>query len=442
MRVNDAPTSMPETSLLVGGCQVVVTPPIGTTMAGYIQRTEPARGIADDLILQALVLRYGEDTLVLVSLDALYVDAAFARSLATDLNLSEDRVIVVATHTHSGPRLDCDDKDGAAKEPNSVRDWWLRQAIGVVQRATRRARPAIVTMGSIMVEGVSGNRNDPTIQIDRELIAVGLRDAGTQALLAALVNFACHPTVLGADNLLFSPDFVGSLRRVLNHVSGSHDAVPESPIILFLNGAAGNVSTRFFRREQTSAEAERIGTLIGNAARAALANAVVLSGNLSPTTARVVIPLARRVLPDAVASATAIAIADAAYQEALREQALPAALRILRTRYEGAILQERQRATDQGEAEIAVSVTGWRLGALALVALPGELFSSLGQKIKRALISSTTLVVGYGNGNVGYIPDAAAYQADTYEVLSTRFASGAGERLSDRVIRFLQEDLR
>jgi len=64
---------------------------------------------------------------------------------------------------------------------------------------------------------------------------------------------------------------------------------------------------------------------------------------------------------------------------------------------------------------------------------------SLGQKIKAAFVPSTTLVVS--NGNVGYIPDAAAYQSGYYEVLSMRFASGAGERLSDRVIQLLQEEL-
>src|SRR6185437_4492604 len=123
-------------------------------------------------------------------------------------------------------------------------------------------------------------------------------------------------------------------------------------------------------------EAERIGTRIGNAAHAALMSTVPLAGNPAPITRRVVIPLARRALPDAVEARAAVTFADAAYQRALAEGAPAAALRILRTHYEGALVQERERETGGEEADIPVAVTLWRLGPLALAALPGELFSS------------------------------------------------------------------
>src|SRR5437762_3386288 len=51
---------------------------------------------------------------------------------------------------------------------------------------------------------------------------------------AVLMNYACHPTVLGPDNLLASADFPGA---AIDRIEAARGA-----FALFVNGAEGDVS--------------------------------------------------------------------------------------------------------------------------------------------------------------------------------------------------------
>ena len=46
-------------TLKAGMAKVVVTPPVGTQLAGYAGRTDPSTGVTDDLYAKALVLDDG-----------------------------------------------------------------------------------------------------------------------------------------------------------------------------------------------------------------------------------------------------------------------------------------------------------------------------------------------------------------------------------------------
>jgi len=64
-----------------------------------------------------------------------------------------------------------------------------------------------------------------------------------------------------------------------------------------------------------------------------------------------------------------------------------------------------------------------------LIAVPGELFASLGARTVEC-VSEPVLVLGYANGYVGYLVDDAAEAAGTYEALASPFASGAGNAVA------------
>jgi hypothetical protein len=50
--------------------------------------------------------------------------------------------------------------------------------------------------------------------------------------VATLVNYACHPTIMGSDNRLITPDYPGPVRETVESIVGG--------TCLFLQGAAGN----------------------------------------------------------------------------------------------------------------------------------------------------------------------------------------------------------
>ncbi|HMF17729.1 MAG TPA: hypothetical protein VKE98_11015, partial [Gemmataceae bacterium] len=70
---------------------------------------------------------------------------------------------------------------------------------------------------------------DDTVLVARVTSADG-------SLLAAIVNYACHPTTLAWQNTLLSPDFPGAMREVIENAT-------EAPCV-FLQGASGDLGPR------------------------------------------------------------------------------------------------------------------------------------------------------------------------------------------------------
>ncbi len=80
------------------------------------------------------------------------------------------------------------------------------------------------------------------------------------------------------------------------------------------------------------------------------------------------------------------------------------------------------------------------LGDVALVGVPGELFTGLGRAIKRRSPFRYTYIVELANDYIGYIPDAEAYRLGGYQVWTgyhSYVAQGTGEMIVDEAVRVL-----
>ena len=83
-----------------------------------------------------------------------------------------------------------------------------------------------------------------------------------------------------------------------------------------------------------------------------------------------------------------------------------------------------------------------RLGNIAIVGIPGELFASLGIEIRRRSPFRWTYLVGLANGTIGYVGDSAAYRLGGYQLWVGQHspsAPGTGEALVEQVIAMLTE---
>ncbi len=72
----------------------------------------------------------------------------------------------------------------------------------------------------------------PNTPADDTVLVARVQDTDG-ALLATLVNYACHPTTLAWENTLISPDYPGAMRETIENATG----VP----CLFLQGASGEL---------------------------------------------------------------------------------------------------------------------------------------------------------------------------------------------------------
>jgi hypothetical protein len=95
------------------------------------------------------------------------------------------------------------------------------------------------------------------------------------------------------------------------------------------------------------------------------------------------------------------------------------------------ILEIDSRQGKPFDAEVQVIALG---DQLAFVGFPGEMFTQFGLNVKQDSPFPLTITAELANGALGYIPNRQAYPEGAYEVVSTRFKPGAGERLMNSAL--------
>jgi hypothetical protein len=410
-------------TLLLAATCLDVTPPPDFRMDGYAGRGPAATGVADPLRATLLWLSSTDDAGVLwLSLDAVAAGTELKDELAAAAGaaagIPADRVLVCASHTHSGPAGwsgQIHPVIPAEREPALVRSLVTAVSGAVLDRV-----PVTASWRSAEVVGVGANRyradgpHDNTVGI----LALHALD-GSPA--AALLDFACHPTSYGPENLRWSADWPGSARDQL--------AVP---VVGFLQGAAGDVSPRFTRRGRDAAEVTRLGGILATAVSRALTTDGLALPDTAPRIRRTTVRLPVRDLPSPEGVATVVASAEAE----MHTGETPSA-RIAQTRLEGARGQAAMLAADlPAEVDLPVSVVAF--GDVAWVHLPVEPFAVHGLRLQAESPYAVTRVIGYTDGYFGYLVDTDAERDSTYEALISFFDTPATNHLLTSTAVLLQ----
>lgn len=436
--------------LLAAVTSLDITPPPGHPLGGYVARQKATSTGAHDPLTATLVWLATDTTdaahagVVWVALDALGVAASTAerirREVAAAIGIPADAVLVCASHTHSGPDAWLSLPHALAAQPPGDRltDRLVGDLAGAAGTLAGLRRPVTASWAVVPAVGVGANRNDPAGPHNDTAGVLTLYDGdgdGDGEAVAVLVDYACHPTVLSYENLQYSADFPGSARTVA--AAALHAVSPgRPPTVVFLQGAAGDVSTRFTRRASSFAETSRLGGMLGAAtAHGALAGDGRPFGD-APVVRRGVVELPLRTMPTPSESRTQVEETEAAWRRFADDPASPEA-RIARGRYEGALLQAELWATDL-PAGMCLPISVVAFGDVAWAHVPVELFASYGNAIAAASPFPYTRVVGYTDGYFGYIADPPAHAAGTYEARSSLFDADAGDRLVDEIVRLLE----
>lgn len=396
--------------------------PDGHLMDGYGSRHSGATGSLHPLEVNALYLESAGQDALLVSLDLLAVDRAWVaylrQCLHRRLGIRPEAIMVAASHTHAGP---VGFRRVGAQHLVPIQSWRrIRRDLAAVvldsvTEAVRGTTRAVITVGRRAVTGVAANRRDPAGPADLILTALLVRGL-EGGVMAALWHFACHPTVLDADNRRFSPDLPGEVRARIRQRAGH-----KFPVI-YLNGAAADVSTRFTRQGSGVDELLRLGTLAESAfswtGETLLAAAPV--GRLHTVRLPTLPP------PDPAEAIRRVSESEAALSAARASGAPPAEVRLSEVQVMGA-RKLLGRFNVPLPAHLRADLQVLRLGHLALAAFPGELYAGQGLALAADSPVPVTLAVGYAGGYLGYLPpahDGCGYESDSAVV-----APGAGQRL-------------
>jgi neutral ceramidase len=436
--------------LRAGSSAVQITPPLGEPMAGYGARVGVSAGVQDPLYARALVLDDGTTRLGIVICDLVGVTAELserARARATALTgIPPENLIVGATHTHAGPDYFRSASDG---ELLAV---MARTIGGEIAAAAARSEPVQLKAGEALVTSVSQNRRHPDWPIDPALkILSADRPDGTTA--AALVNFACHATVMNADNLLLSGDYPGATVRALQRLLGDVGAV-------FVNGACGNVNPTW--TAQRFPEVERMGRILGGEAGRLISELQPLGRGLfaanirwnentpKPVTAGELLENVRlRSAGRSVRLPMKAWLADEEYERRVAAarraaEALSAASQLEEKREQMAVITHldmerriaRRHQGTGGWREAEIQAFGLAPGC-AILALPGEFFVETAREIAQRSGLRRLFISCYSNDYIGYVAPPPAFDEGGYEAGATPFGPDAEQTVVDAAVELL-----
>lgn len=399
-------------SLLAGEGVVDITPPLDIEMGGFHRKPGSERrikGIRQSTAVRALVLSLGDTQVAICSLDIAAIGREMAdrirNEVAAKTGIAAQNVRLCATHTHSMPAF-CYLRQWGAIPVEYMRTVEKRTVDAVVQAKADLAS-AEVLLGKTRVVGGNHNRTVKTCPTDAEFTA-GSTDAQRwldttlHALLfhragakrsLAWYHFSAHAVCFADEEA--GPDWPGTVAARIRQKTKVDPS--------FLQGHAGDVNP---------------------------GNGQDWRGEINQTTEAITPALER-----AIAEAKPVRI------DCLRARSQPCRIpfdmelfRSWRELYRqdpskctrdqwvdagfaAAWFQDNaQRDLKQGHLPVTLSAI--QLGPIGLVFHPAELYSYYGLAIRRGSPLPDTLVVGYTDGSIGYLPDPTAYQKREYAALT------------------------
>jgi len=368
--------------------------------------------------------------------------------LLNALAIEPSQLMFCLSHTHAGPILSRDD---SAKPGDEYIDSYFRDlhesAIHAAQEALVSAAPGVLTWhyGTC---NLAANRDLPDADNNRFVVGFNPEKEADGTLLVGritdeqnrikgtLVNYACHPTTLAWDNRLISPDYVGSMREVVE----SSTQVP----CLFLQGASGELAPAEQYVGDTEI-AEKHGRQLGYAVMATLES--MLAPKMELSFSRIVesgAPLAvwkqTKYQPSSQLSFEKVEVPfnlkPLPSLAEIEQQYRDSEDRVLKER----LSRKRDIRKSVGDGDVVLmAVWVWQLGDSFLIGQPGEAYSEFQIELRRKLFPRAVAVMNLVNGSAGYLPPKEFYDQNIYQVWQSPFAAGSLEQLTEISVQTLEK---
>lgn len=432
--------------LLAGAAISNITPHEHRFLFGYPFVERISEGVNDPLLSSALYLADGENQLVLIANDVIFLSkvsvARIRKGISQRTGIPASDILVSATHTHSGPvtvNYVSSSNDPAVPEADTK---YLRnlesQIIEAGYKAFNNASPA--EAGFLLADGtgIGTNRHDPSGPSDTDIPAMVLRKQGGKPIACMLIC-SMHPTVMREDSKLISGDFPAFAREILQKkYLGS-----ECPVLHF-TGPAGNQSPRHVTKDNSFGEARRIGGIIADAIISEINEGMEYSSDIPLNSCQKFIDLPRRrfPVPDRAAKQRDRILRRLDHLKKTSENKKE--IRTAEVDWFGAEeLLHLSKLAASNELEkvyqtcLPAEIQILRIGSWRFTAWPGEIFVEYGIELKKAF--GNVFLITLANGELqGYIVTKDAERNGYYEASNSIFHHSAGKLLLEETIELLK----
>lgn len=356
--------------------RVDITPDTPAYLAGY-EFNRLSAGIHDRLAARCLVLESSGVRVAFVSCDVIGLPRYQIEAIRAKIkSVPSERVIIAATHTHSGPdTLGQWGRDLTTSGVNAIWMATLRDRVAaLVDETASRLQPVSLKFAQTSDVGrISKNSRVANI-LDTELGVMQVVSANGGKPVCTFVNYACHPEVL--DTRQITADFPHWLYETVEGGGGG--------VCLYLNGAQGGMITADFDettapRGQNWQAAQAIGTTLGKRALDILAH-------------------------------TASLVTDAPIQADRRVFTVP----LDNPRFKALVALGIFPRSMVQNGMLTTEVNRIKIGTAEFLTIPGEALPNIGLYLKQKMTGSPRFILGLCGDELGYILTPEDYGLSLY----------------------------
>ena len=454
--------------LKIGTSRVDITPPIGISHANWGSSThQVAEGIDMPMYCYVMYLESesSKNKVVILDFDLCIIDddidSMIRDAVISSLDIPKENIRISVSHTHAGPPYGRDDSSGGG---------WITEGVELInpyydsfpEKISKAIDEAVSTVADCNVSYGNG-RSDININrrpadksgslftgrnwdgvVNHSVDVIGF-DAADGTPVATIVGYACHPTILGPENRLLSPDYPGHMRKTVEEIIGGR--------CIFLQGAAGNqgpihgfvgevevarkagkilgleaskvrMSMDPFEREEKLVEIIPAGADLGMYEDVPTSKP---NDDLEIINTYVDLPALDFPSYEEASEAYELALEELkkARESGNQEEIKKIVSKVKRTNFTRKLTQ----ISEGGKVNIWIQTI--KIGDIIFQGLPLEPFMEFSNKIKSLNPDKKIFWSGYTNGWLGYLPTANAYEEGGYETRTTPLSPESEELILD-----------
>jgi hypothetical protein len=388
--------------LSAGFGRAEITPPVGLDLTGFIFRDNPSESVLHPLSARALALECGGKGGLLVSIECLCLEKrlgdALRRWISEDTGIPPESILIMCTHTHSGPAtvklLGC----GEMNRPY-LRGTFKEGIAAAAREAVTNLAPCEVRYGHREASkwheyrrAVDRGPSDEDL-VNHAVRALWLEDSAGKPM-GCFWTYTAHPTILGTKEI--SGDWVGEAMRRVEDTSGG--------IAVYGQGCAGDVGPIY--SEDRYESIREMGHAIGDIV-------LDLRKNSDPVSVERIWGRLTTVEVPFEHVPTRSWFEGYAVEMRRETENMPPSL----SRRMAAAMAEwaSHWATEDPPDSMPATLQCLHLGPFNLVALPFEPLSAIGGEI-RQFLGERTIVLGYTHACHSYLAPARQYFVGGYEI--------------------------